>query len=202
MSDLGFPEEEQSVAGGSLRTRHIVLIVAVALALVGVAYWWLELRHPVGDGSARVERVTPVPQGSRTVTLYFADADTPALVDETRQVAVGHGISGPVAQVIRALLAGPEHKDALRAIPAATRLQHVYFDEETYTVYLDFSAELVADHPGGSAAEVATVKSIVGTVSSNFPEIRRVQLLVDGLQVGTLAGHVNVYGPLYVEDWR
>jgi hypothetical protein len=67
---------------------------------------------------------------------------------------------------------------------------------------LDFSSELVAAHPGGSAAEYATIGCIVRTVGENFPELSRVQLLVDGAQVESIAGHVRADQPFIVKEWR
>jgi spore germination protein GerM len=75
-------------------------------------------------------------------------------------------------------------------------------DTDSGTVYLDFSSELVASHPGGSAAEYCTVASIVRTVGENFPEVQRVQILVDGSQIETIAGHIRADEPFYVRDWR
>ena len=39
-------------------------------------------------------------------------------------------------------------------------------------------------------------------VSENFPEISAVQILVEGSQVGTIAGHLNAYQPFLVRNWR
>ena len=49
---------------------------------------------------------------------------------------------------------------------------------------------------GGSLDEIFTVYSIVNTLTDNLPAIAAVQLLVDGHQVDTLAGHVDVRRPL------
>ena len=40
------------------------------------------------------------------------------------------------------------------------------------------------------------------TISENFPEVQAVQLLVEGSQVSTLAGHVDAFRPLLVRNWR
>ncbi len=194
----GFGEE--AVSTRSLRGVHLAIIALVAVALAAGA-WYLLGRRPATEPPSGPARVTPVPSGSRTVTLFFAAADRPALVPRVRQVAVGRDVADQVERVVRALLAGPD-EGAVSAIPRGTRLIEAFLDEESHTVYLDFSGELVTAHPGGAAAEAATVASIVRTVSENFPEVRRVQILVDGAQVGTLAGHVNVHGPLDVDDWR
>ena len=51
-------------------------------------------------------------------------------------------------------------------------------------------------HPGGSLTELLTVYAIVNAVTANLPAIQRVQLLVDGKEVDTIAGHVDVRRPL------
>ena len=50
--------------------------------------------------------------------------------------------------------------------------------------------------PAASLDEIFTVYSIVNTLTDNLPAIAAVQLLVDGHQVDTLAGHVDVRRPL------
>lgn len=184
-----------------LRAGHLIAIALVAAVVLGAVLWFTTRgpKEPEAPAPARVERV---PEGSRTVTLYFAGADEPVLVSEPREVAVGHRIDEQLRQVVDALLSGPEDPKALSAIPPETRLLAVMVDTDSGTVYLDFSSELVASHPGGSAAEYCTVASIVRTVGENFPEVQRVQILVDGSQIETIAGHIRADEPFYVRDWR
>ena len=61
---------------------------------------------------------------------------------------------------------------------------------------MDFSPEISTGHPGGSKAELLTVYTIVDALTVNLPAIKAVQLLVDGKAVETLAGHVDLRGPL------
>jgi hypothetical protein len=42
----------------------------------------------------------------------------------------------------------------------------------------------------------------VRTIGENFPEVRSVQFLVDGLQIDTIAGHIRADEPFLVGDWR
>ena len=62
--------------------------------------------------------------------------------------------------------------------------------------FVDLSAEATTAHRGGSLDEIFTVYSIVNTLTENLPAITAVQLLVNGRQVDTLAGHVDVRRPL------
>jgi hypothetical protein len=45
---------------------------------------------------------------------------------------------------------------------------------------------------GGSHEELMAVYSIVSTVTTNFPEVKRVRILVNGEPAETLAGHVSL----------
>ena len=40
------------------------------------------------------------------------------------------------------------------------------------------------------------------TMSENFPEVMAIQMLVEGSQVSTIAGHIDAYRPFLVRDWR
>jgi len=51
-------------------------------------------------------------------------------------------------------------------------------------------------HPGGTVSELLTVYTIVNVVTANLPAITSVQVLVDGKEVDTLAGHVDLRRPL------
>lgn len=195
------PSDERAAARGSLGGRQLAAIAGIALGIIFVGMWLL-MRSP----SEPVEEpLPPAPralEGSRAVTLYFAGANDPMIYSETREVGVGRRFDEQVRQVMDALIAGPGDESGVSAIPAGTTLLSVSFDPDASTLYLDFSAELVAAHPGGSAAEYCTVTVIVRTIGENFPEVRSVQLLVDGSQVDTIAGHIRADEPFLVRDWR
>ena len=48
----------------------------------------------------------------------------------------------------------------------------------------------------GSVNELFTVFTIVNAVATNLPDVQEVQLLIDGHEVDTLAGHVDLRRPL------
>jgi spore germination protein GerM len=74
-------------------------------------------------------------------------------------------------------------------------IREVFIDDQG-TAYIDFSQELSQGHPGGPWAEMLTLRSIMQTVMTNVPEIKRVQMLIEGREVETLAGHVDIRRPL------
>ena len=58
------------------------------------------------------------------------------------------------------------------------------------------SRESAGGHPGGTVNELLTVYTIVNALTANLPAVTTVQLLVDGREVDTLAGHVDLRRPL------
>jgi spore germination protein GerM len=138
----------------------------------------------------------------RNVTLYFGDRDGKGLVTERRDVPASSALETSVEAVIQALAAGPEVEGSVRTLPDGARLRRAFHDSESATIYLDFDPALVTRHPGGSAAEYATVAALVRTLGANFPQIVRVQILVDGQPVETLAGHFDTSRPLEIATWE
>jgi hypothetical protein len=51
-------------------------------------------------------------------------------------------------------------------------------------------------HSGGSLDEALAVFAIVNAITVNLPDVTGVQILVDGKEVDTLAGHIDLRHPL------
>lgn len=123
------------------------------------------------------------------VVLYFIGGDG-HLVAETRQIPKVQGLA---RRTMEELCRGPAQAGLLPTLPAGTALRDINIRDGLATV--DFSGELVAKHGGGSSGELLTVYSIVNTLTQ-FQTVERVQILVEGRQVESLAGHVDVREPL------
>jgi hypothetical protein len=80
-------------------------------------------------------------------------------------------------------------------VPKGTTLRAFYVTERG-DAFVDLSGDVSSAHPGGSLAELLTVYAIVNAVTANLPKVQRVQLLIEGTEVGTLAGHVDISRPL------
>ena len=199
MENLDPRDDEQYASSGTLREKHLIVIAVAAVIVAAIVLYWVQRREPSQPPAP--EQVTEVPEGSRAVTLYFASRNDESLVTETRMVGIGEAYVDQIEQVLRELLTGP-HEGGVSTIAEGTQLLDVFYDTDGGVLYLDFTSEIVAGHPGGSSAEYFTIASIMRTVSQNFPEVQAVQFLVEGLQVGTIAGHIDAYEPFAVSDWR
>ena len=170
---------------------------AASLALFASLLWGLSIalhRERVDVGPPAEE----APLGSRTVELRLPAADG-GIVSERREIVGGDFLEADVRRVVEELILGSD--TGLHPLPPSTRLLDVFFDGDGGLV-LNFSDDLRTDHPGGSAAEMATIRCLVGTLAANFAAIDRVTLLVDGESIPTLAGHADLSAPLEVDDYR
>ncbi len=61
---------------------------------------------------------------------------------------------------------------------------------------MDFTPEIQTMHPGGTTNEILTVYSLVDTLTANLPAVSSVQILVEGKELDTLAGHLDLRRPL------
>ena len=83
----------------------------------------------------------------------------------------------------------------LSAVPPGTTLRALFITERG-EAYVDLSREVSAAHPGGTLSELLTVYTIVDALTANLPAVQSVQILVEGKEVPTLAGHVDLRQPL------
>ena len=59
---------------------------------------------------------------------------------------------------------------------------------------VDFSSEIIDNHPGGALEEALTVFSLVNTLTELDPRAK-VQILVNGQEQETLRGHMGLDHP-------
>jgi spore germination protein GerM len=115
------------------------------------------------------------------------------LLAETREISGCQDSQTCLEETIQALINGPIG-DLVPILPAHTRLRAVSEQDGLATV--DFSSELISGHPGGSVSELFTAYGLVNTLAENFPYIRQLRILVEGSEVASLKGHVDLREPI------
>src|ERR671910_197095 len=58
------------------------------------------------------------------------------------------------------------------------------------------AADVRKNHPGGTTNETLTVYALVSALTSNLPAVSSVQILIEGKEVDTLAGHLDLRRPI------
>lgn len=197
-------------------TSRAVLTAAIAVSALLIALsllWRVDSRKaalpPPAESPQQAESHetpalsrNPVPApdeagNQREVTLFFQSAESDDLVPEVRKIFLTESITDQARQTVKELIGGPQGR-LLPTLPAGTELREIYLANDG-TAYVDFSKALVDRHSGGSSAEIATVFSLVDTLTFNFPEIRRVRFLVEGQELSTLKEHLDL-SRAYVAD--
>jgi germination protein M len=186
------------------------LLIIVVLVIVGylifnkliVPVWERYTEKPVITKEVpykeeEIKEVQPVPiEEMVEVNLYFSDSQAMYLVPEKRKISQ---IPSLARQAVIELVKGPESSDFYPTIPEGTQVNEVYIADDI--VYIDLSEEIYKNHPGGSRGELMTVYSIVNTLTE-IPPIKGVQILVEGNEMKSLAGHIDISMPLLrEEDW-
>jgi hypothetical protein len=179
--------------------KQFILII-LALIIVCFGLWlWTEVKNP-GQRIKRNLLLSKILQETgrsgekelSTVQLFFASKEKFSLAVETREIkGEKSSVQQEVYRALSELVKGPAHDDLSSTIPAGTKLRSFYLDKNGVG-YADFSKELIKNHQGGSFGELLTIYSIVNTVTKNFPQIHQVKLLIDGLEVETLKGHLDM----------
>jgi len=183
----------------------VALVLLLALVAAGWWYWQRDSAGPSTPGFELEEDVVDVtalePAGDRAVTLVFPEWDASGFVTEQRQIPSRDRPGEDLLSLMSQLCTGPRVSGAVNALPGGTRALGAFVDPQDRSVVLDFSQEIVTGHPGGSAAETATLTAILRTVALNFPRTRSCVILVEGGQVETLAGHLGMTQPFNPRRW-
>jgi spore germination protein GerM len=137
----------------------------------------------------------PAPPGRKIkARLFYVSQDGVGLTSVERDVAYGEGADDQAREIIAAQIAPPVDP-LVSAVPPGTTLRAVFITKSG-DAYVDLSREVRSAHPGGTVNELLTVYTIVNALTANLPAVTGVQLLIDGKEVDTLSGHVDLRRPL------
>ena len=127
----------------------------------------------------------------RPVTLFF-EGPQMLLVRETRNVALPQNPAGALAIVARELIKGSANAGVPPIFPRDTVVRSTFLLPDG-TAFVNLGGNTLSQGWGtGSHEELMAVYSVVQTVTANFPDAKRVRILVNDAPAETLAGHVNL----------
>ena len=181
----------------------VVLAAGVAWVLfIGAAALEVASADDPARGLATASPATPAapvpaeaPSAPRIkARLYYLSDDGLRLRTAEREVPLGADPAAQARSIVEAQIAPPP-PGFVSAIPDGTSLKQVFISDKN-VAYVDLSSDIVKNHPGGSLDEILTVYTLVDAITDNLPAIAAVQILIDGHEVDTLAGHVDLRRPL------
>jgi len=164
------------------------------LILIGIGLLIFSLFHREILNTFKPWFEKKVVREKKVVTLYFSDSEGEYLVGEKREILKKREAREEAEETITELIKGPKGK-LIPTLPLRTKLLSLQLDERGLAK-VNFNKALSKDHPGGSSAEIMTVYSIVNSLTLNFPQIRRVQILMEGEVGESIAGHLSLDQPI------
>ncbi len=190
------------MSGKLVATAALVAVVLIGGA-VFATFWLLGQPVPLAGSSETMagssatlptvgedpgEEPAELTPGLTRVRLYVLDASGTSLTTETEEIPSDATLQQQSRDVIRLLI----RRSA--AFPPELELRDVFITSQG-VAYVDFSQELVENHPGGSSAEELTVYGLSNTLLANFPTIKLVRILVEGREIQSIAGHLDLTVP-------
>ncbi|MGE0462433.1 MAG: GerMN domain-containing protein [Vicinamibacterales bacterium] len=186
-----------------------ILIAAVAIGAAALFGWAVMSglgrllstpATPAPEPAAEAPQLAPPPgppaAGPRIkATLFFASEDGQRMVGVEREVPLAEGTVAQARALVEALLAGEAPAPLSSTIPPGTILRGIFVSSRN-EVFVDLDATVRTKHPGGSMQELLTVYTLVNTIVVNLPSVSEVQILINGQEADTLAGHVDLRRPL------
>jgi spore germination protein GerM len=177
----------------------MLVVGVIAVAAIAVA-GWLTARMLSRRGATTPQTTSTSTNAAAAdarkihATLYFVAEDGMSLVGVQREVPFGESVIDQAREIVTSQLAVAP-PPLISAIPVETKLRTFYLTDRG-DAFVDLSADVRTKHTGGALDELFTVYSIVNALTTNLPAVKRVQILIDGKEVDTLAGHVDLRHPL------
>ena len=178
-----------------------VLAVALALGLLAIGAWkW----HGRAKGPAKAaSEASPLFTGKEAkikVRLPFPAKDKPGFAVQSAEIYQVSSQGAQIKQALNRLFEGPTAPGANPAFPAGFKYRELFLTEKGLAV-VDLDPDSVKALPGGTTSEFVALYCIVKTILDNFHDAKRVQILINGEAKESLAGHMDISGPLTLEDF-
>jgi len=176
--------------------RQLVITVAVLLvAALGMSiYAWHMRRSAVAttvSASDTRPLAPPVAGPTEQVVLFVAHDEDGTLRSEAARIPMPSGRQQRAEELVRSLLSIYLDKSSPHVLGPGSDVRSVYLVDPGVAV-IDLNAAFADTHRSGILVEELTVTSLIHTISANTPGILKVQILVDGKERDTLAGHADL----------
>ncbi len=181
-------------------SRRAIAIACTLIVAAGACYallFWLPrwTSRATTGAAAAPSPVAPAPPGRKIkARLFYVAEDGMRLTSIERDIAYGDSAVEQAREIVAAQIA-PVVEPLVSAVPPNPTLRAVFITEGG-EAYIDLSREVVSAHPGGTLNELLTVYTLVNALTANLPAVTAVQVLVEGKELDTLSGHIDLRRPL------
>lgn len=176
------------------RQLAIAMSVLIVVALSLGIYTWRMGKTVTSAPAAAVDSrplAPPVSGPTERVVLFVAHDEDGSLRPESAQIPMPSGRQQRAEELLRALLSLYLDKNSPHVLGSGSEIRSVFLVDPGVAV-IDLNSAFADTHRSGVLVEELTVASLIHTISANTQGILRVQILVDGKQRDTLAGHADL----------
>jgi len=176
--------------------RHLVIGLAVLLvAVLGMSIYAWHVRTTVVTANVASTDTRPlappVAGPTEQVFLFVAHDEDGTLRPESTRIPLPSGRQQRAEELLRALLSVYLDKSSPHVLGPGSDVRSVFLVDPGVAV-IDLNGAFADTHRSGVLVEELTVASLIHTISANTPGILKVQILVDGKERDTLAGHADL----------
>ena len=172
-----------------------LLAATVLLAGLWAAYTLWPPAPPAATDPAEptgADRDGPTPPS--TALLFYIDEEGTALVSRPVPVPAAETPLVRARHIVERQLE-PPRPPLFSPFPEGTALRTIYLTPDG-DAFVDLSRHAAEGSPGGSLDELFTVYALVNALALNVDAVDAVQILLEGREVDTLTGHVDLRRPL------
>lgn len=186
-----------------MKTRSKLFIISFTLTLAAGVAVFLGMSHnytktvnnPPNHVQLPTHQEKPTADATKQITIYRVAMEGDQAKLQPVKVSANPG-TDKYKSALSMLIKESASAHTANPIPSGTKLLGIKVKNGLATI--NFSKEFRSNFNGGSEGEALTIDAILRTLGQ-FPEIKRVQLLLEGKPLDTL-GHIDLSGPLDV-DW-
>ena len=176
--------------------RHVQITLTLLLvAIVAIGLYLYRLQRETEEEMRRasdIRSVAPPVSGPKSrITLAIAYDEDGVFRQRPAQAALPADPAQRSREILRALFSEYMQKPSPHPLAAGSDVKDVYLLNGDLAV-VDTNSAFADSHPSGVMVEDFTVFSMIETLALNIPEIKRVKIIVNGRERGTLAGHADL----------
>ena len=176
--------------------RHFIIALSLLLAaalVMGVYAWHMRGRAAATPAILTDAQPVVAPAAGPTehITLWVAYDDIGMLRSQAAQIPMPGARQQRAEELMRALVQLYLEKNSPHPLAPGSEIRSVYLVDPGLAV-IDVNAAFADGHRSGILPEELTIASLIQTISANISGISRVQILVEGNQRETLAGHADL----------
>jgi len=179
-----------------LIARHVQITLALLLvAIVAIGLYLYRLQRNTEEEMRRasdMRSVAPPVTGPKgRITLAIAYDEDGVFRQVPAEAALPVNLGERSREVLRTLFSEYMQRPSPHPLAVGSAIKDVYVLNGDLAI-VDTNSAFADSHPSGVMVEDFTLFSMIETLALNVPEIKRVKIIVNGRERGTLAGHADL----------